>query len=348
MNSKEVFNRALPEATYIDLVCEEKLSELLHLNAWIPPSDKIVLVEKPGEGNMNFVARVKTNSTSIIVKQSRPWVEKYPQIPAPAERIEVEAKFYEAMSRDNFFQQYCPRIIGYDKKNFLLALEDLGEGGDCTFLYRKNSVLEDRELTKVTSFISHVHNSLISNSETFPQNTELKKLNHTHIFYYPYQENNGFDLDAIQSGLQSVSIPYKTNDVLKERLKQLGEVYLSKGNCLIHGDYYPGSWLKTKSGIKIIDPEFSHFGRPEFDMGVMMAHLKMAQINSGTLKKTFDYYQKSNGFDDHLFLSFCGVEIMRRIIGIAQLPLDLTLTEKSVLLQRAFQLILNPNKQGIF
>lgn len=348
MNSQKRFNRVLPEATYIDLVCEDKLSELLHLNAWIRASDKIVLVEKPGEGNMNFVARVKTNSTSIIVKQSRPWVEKYPQIPAPAERIEVEAKFYEAVSGEDFFQKYCPRIIGYDKKNFLLALEDLGEGTDCTFLYQKNSELEYTELTKVTSFISHLHNSPIGNAEPFPQNTELKKLNHTHIFYYPFQENNGFNLDTIQSGLQTVAIPYKTNDVLKERLKQLGEVYLGKGNCLIHGDYYPGSWLKTKSGIKIIDPEFSHFGRPEFDIGVMMAHLKMAQISTGTLKKIFEYYQKPNGFDDSLFFSFCGAEIMRRIIGVAQLPLDLTLTEKSLLLQQASELILHPSKHGIF
>ncbi|MEK6782496.1 MAG: phosphotransferase [Bacteroidota bacterium] len=339
MNSKEKFNRELPEAAYIGLFHREKLSELLHQNSWISASDKIVLVEKPGEGNMNFVVRVKTSSTSIIIKQSRPWVEKYPQISAPADRIAVEAEFYNALSRDNFFGQYCPKMIGFDKKNYLLALEDLGEGSDCTYLYQKKSKLEDNDLIHLVRFISHLHNSSISAPNKFPENADLKKLNHTHIFYYPFEKDNGFDLDTMQPGLQEVSIPYKTNSLLKEKVKHLGEVYLQTHNTLIHGDYYPGSWLKAKSGIKVIDPEFAHFGKAEFDIGVMMAHLKMAQVGRGLLKKALELYQRPQGFDNQLFLGFCGVEIMRRIIGLAQLPLDLSLDEKTDLLDFATQLI---------
>jgi 5-methylthioribose kinase len=348
MNSIETFTRLLPESVYIDLHRQAELYDLLRKNSWIPPSDKIVSVEKPGEGNMNFVLRVRTHSTSIIIKQSRPWVEKYPQIAAPADRVAVEAKFYQALSSDHFFLPYCPKLIGFDEKNFMLALEDLGEGIDCTFLHKKNSTLEEIDLKGLVSFISHLHNSSLTDLGSFPENVELRKLNHIHVFQYPYLEGNGFDLDTIQPGLQVLSIPYKRNTLLKERLKHLGEVYLTKGNQLIHGDYYPGSWLKATGGIKIIDPEFSHSGHAEFDLGVMMAHLKMAQLGASSLQKVVEYYQKPKGFDDQLFFGFCGVEILRRIIGLAQLPLDLTLTEKSLLLQDALQLILNPDKHGIF
>ncbi len=338
MSLQENFKRFLPESIYIDEQHQEELIDLLRQKSWIPALDKIVLVEKPGAGNMNFVLRVKTSSTSIIIKQSRPWVEKYPQIEAPADRIGVEAKFYSAVSQDNFFLSFCPKVIGFDEINFLLAMEDLGEGSDCTFLYQKKSMLEDGDLKNLIAFISRLHNSVISDQKTFPENSELKKLNHTHIFYYPFEEN-GFDLDTIQPGLQAVSIPYKSDLLLKENLKQLGEVYLQTHNTLIHGDYYPGSWLKSKLGIKVIDPEFSHFGKAEFDFGVMVAHLKMAQVENNSLKKVLELYQRPQGFDNELFLGFCGVEIMRRVIGLAQLPLDLTLVEKSDLLNFAMQLI---------
>lgn len=40
-------------------------------------------VEREGEGNMNCVVRVMTSRRSFILKQSRPWVEKYPGFAAP-------------------------------------------------------------------------------------------------------------------------------------------------------------------------------------------------------------------------------------------------------------------------
>lgn len=339
MTLQENFKKFLPESIYIDEQHQEELFDLLWKKSWIPALDKVILTEKPGAGNMNFVLRIKTNSTSIIIKQSRPWVEKYPQITAPTDRIAVEAEFYRALSKDNFFLPYYPKMIGFDERNFLLAMEDLGEGTDYTFLYKKKSKLDDGDLKNLIDFISHLHNSSISDPKTFPENNKLKKLNHTHIFHYPFEENNGFDLDTIQPGLQAISVPYKSDLILKENLRQLGEVYLQTNKTLIHGDYYPGSWLKSKSGIKVIDPEFSHFGKAEFDLGVMMAHLKMAQVENSVLRKALELYQRPTGFDNQLFLQFCGVEIMRRIIGLAQLPLDLTIKEKSDLLHFALQLI---------
>ena len=141
---------------------------------------------------------------------------------------------------------------------------------------------------------------------------------------------------------------YKTNTLLKEHLKTLGDIYLQEGKTLIHGDYYPGSWLKTGSGIKIIDPEFSHYGHAEFDLGVMVAHLKMANVKGETINRVIRDYTMPDGFSMALFLRFCGVEIMRRIIGLAQLPLDLTVEEKSEILDFAERLIQQPETHVTF
>ena len=61
----------------------------------LAPDETIERSERAGDGNMNLVLRVVTNRRSLIVKQSRPWVEKYPQIAAPAERIAAEIRFYQ-------------------------------------------------------------------------------------------------------------------------------------------------------------------------------------------------------------------------------------------------------------
>jgi len=347
MSPRDRFKSFSPESIYLDLHHQNELVELLRKHSWIPAADEIRSIEKPGEGNMNFVARIKTSSTSVIIKQSRPWVEKYPQISAPVKRIFVEAAFYKALKHDRFYDSFCPSVIGFDEKNFLLALEDLGEGADYTDIYKRDTPLPDTVLLNLTGFISHLHNTSPGNLKSYPANLELKKLNHTHIFYYPYLEDNGFDLDTIQPGLQNVAMRYKTNESLKGYLKHLGDVYLQKGNTLIHGDYYPGSWLKTTTGVRIIDPEFSHLGNHEFDLGVMMAHLKMAKRDR-QLPLVWNHYLMPPGTNLALVSSFCGVEIMRRIIGLAQLPLYLSLDEKDELLRHAEQLIMTPEEQKLF
>ncbi len=348
MTPAEQFNHLYPDATFIDHSRKPEIGMLVRKNGWIAPDQEVLLIEKAGEGNMNFVVRVKTQSSSFILKQSRPWVEKYPGIEAPADRIVAENYFYRAIEANTFCRESCPAIIGFDSSNFLLALEDLGAGADYTFMYRRNAEVADGQLRHLVMFLSALHNSELGDHQNFPPNNDLKKLNHTHIFHYPYLASNGFDLDAIQSGLQALSMPFKENALLKERLDHLGKIYLQVGKTLVHGDYYPGSWLNTPNGVKVIDPEFSCFGHAEFDLGVMMAHLLMARMPAARLNTLLADYKYPQGFDASLLKGFCGAEILRRIIGLAQLPLDLGIEEKSALLDVAGQYVLSADKSFSF
>ena len=60
--------------------------------------EKILNIKVPGEGNMNVVLRIETNKTSFILKQSRPYVNKYPDIKNSRKRIIVENEFYELIT----------------------------------------------------------------------------------------------------------------------------------------------------------------------------------------------------------------------------------------------------------
>lgn len=289
---------------------------------------------------MNMVLRIRTKNRSFILKQANPFVQKYPTIPAPLERVAVEAKFYEFTATIPRIKHYMPALIGFDAEHHVLAVEDLGESADFTFSYQRGNYLTNAQLKQAVDFLSILHNTNFDSS-AFPSNLALRQLNHEHLFVYPYLEDNGFNLDTVQEGLQTVAMHYKTDEFLKKKMQTLGEVYLASGRTLLHGDYYPGSWIKTNDTLKVIDPEFSFFGDCEYDLGVLIAHLKLAQAPAEQLEIVLATYQKPSWFNTTLLNLFTGMEIMRRIIGLAQLPLDLTLMERTLMLEEAYDLIMD-------
>ena len=311
-----------------------QLQDYLNSHNWLVPNEKLLSLEKPGEGNMNVVLRVHTNVRSFILKQSRPYVQKYQQIEAPLERIEVEHQFYEAIQNDQI-KDHIPRILAHNKSEHLLMMEDLGECQDMTTLYDQRKI-ENESFERLIQIVNTIHNS---NPTDFPKNLVLRRLNHQHMFVLPFLEDNGFQLDEVQEGLQDLSLPYKRDKSLVQVVQSLGEKYLSQGKTLLHGDYYPGSWMAVGDKVFVIDPEFSFMGFAEFDLGVMAAHLTMATQDHSYLNRIIHAYQRP--VDTKLVAQMAGIEIMRRLIGLAQLPLKRSLEEKDLLMQMAKKMILD-------
>ncbi len=349
LTKQKRFAELHPDTFFLTSDQPQELENFLKQQGWLAADEEVLLVEKPGEGNMNYVLRVKTNRQSLIIKQSRPWVEKYSQIEAPIGRIIVEAQFYDVLSEVPALSRYIPALKGFRAESFVMLVEDLGEASDFTKCYLKGETLSETELSHLIQFLSALHRlDVRAFREPFPDNLALRKLNAEHIFTYPYLADNGLDLDTIQEGLQALSAAYRQDQELKAEIDRLEEVYLSEGSTLLHGDYYPGSWLRTAQGTRIIDPEFSFVGFAEFDLGVMVAHLLMAQLDESLMRTSLAQYEPAAGFDHALFAGFCGAEVIRRLIGLAQLPLDLTLPERAALLQQAVIFVKTPASNPYF
>lgn len=313
----------------IDIQQNSPIELLQNLGVW-QSGEKISHISVPGESNMNLVLRIRTNKGSYILKQSKSYVRKYPQIPAPIHRIEIEYQFLKQLAGNSFLASLSPKVWHYDAQNYLMLLEDLGEGSDFLSLYGGHRQLKSEEIKYLVDFLMHLHQLEITN---FPATGAMRALNHEHIFNFPFLEENGVDLDTIQPGLQEVSLIYKTDPLLKEGIQALGNRYLSDGKVLMHGDFYPGSWLQVTSGIKIIDPEFGGLGDAEFDLGVFLAHLDLSEQAEDLSAQVQKQYNLP--VDWSLVQQYRGVEILRRLIGIAQLPASLSLDTKRSLLARA-------------
>ncbi len=279
---------------------------------------------------MNVVLRVTTNQRSFILKQSRPFVQKYPDLAAPVERIDVEHQFYQRMKQVSFF----PKVLAFSAKHHTLLLEDLGHCEDLTSLYQKRAVTD----ALVKDLVLALHDIHQSPTADYPKNLGLRQLNYQHVFDLPFAPENGFSLDQLQEGLEALAIPLKENQALKEKISAAGEMYLQQGDTLLHGDYYPGSWMSVREQLFIIDPEFSFVGPKAFDLGVLAAHMILVTADEQILARITTAYPTA--VDQAWVETFCGIEILRRLIGLAQLPLERSLTEKEALLTLAQRLIL--------
>ncbi|RYF72842.1 MAG: aminoglycoside phosphotransferase [Cytophagaceae bacterium] len=316
----------------------------LSRKGWICDNELVTSLGKPGEGNMNYTLRVRTANRSLIVKQARGYVEKYPSIPAPIERAVMEGLFYREIAQNPELRRYMPELLGLDEAENLLVLEDLGEASDFLDCYKAGQLVQPDEITALVTYLSVLHNQFLTDRPNHDfANEAMRTLNHEHIFVYPFLDNNGFDLDGIQTGLQALALPYKKKP-LADAARELGKRYLTDQVgmpvTLLHGDYYPGSWLRTQSDVKVIDPEFCFYGPAEFDLGVMLAHLHLAQQPEAVHQQVQAGYVRHAGFDEQLLRKFTGVEMLRRLIGIAQLPVSLSLDEKAHLLELAESLVM--------
>ncbi len=333
MDKKAQFLSQHPNVYFADGTDTQGLSTYLNSVSFLETDEQIEDTSIPGAGNMNYVIRVKTNKRSFILKQSRPWVEKYPSIAAPIERIHIEALYYAQVATSSKIAAYSPEVLLVDKANFILLLEDLGALQDLSYLYEGTTQISDKDIIDIAQYAAHLHQLEL---DDFPANRAMRALNHAHIFDIPFKENNGIDLEAIQTGLSDLAANIRTNKELLEAIEACGSLYLTEeGISLVHGDYYLGSIMRTDEKLFVLDPEFCYFGYSEFDIGVFIAHLYMAKQPKAQIDLFLKTYKKATFCDDKLVYAFAGVEIMRRLLGVAQLPVTLNIKEKEVLLKQA-------------
>jgi 5-methylthioribose kinase len=260
----------------------------------------------------------------------------------------IEGKFYQVISTEPRLSEKMPKLLGLDTTSHILALEDLGAAQDFTPLYRGDELAES-DLDELASYLSHLHRAFVGAGfkESF-SNRAMRELNHQHIFHLPLLENNSLDLDAITPGLHQAAQKLKQDQRYVRLVAERGALYLADGASLLHGDFFPGSWFQTASGVRVIDPEFCFYGPPEFDLGVTVAHLYLADQKPALITRLLEAYWPPMRLDHGLVRQFAGIEIMRRLIGVAQLPLSYGLAKKTELLELSRDLVLNQNPGGMF
>lgn len=309
-----------------ELLADNRPAIEAHLRGlgWIAADESVAALSPPGAGNMNRTLRATLPGRSVILKQAVPYVAKYPQIAAPVRRLESEAAFYRLIRDCPALARHTPALLGEDCAAHLLCLEDLGEAGDLSTLYRgAPSADAAAALPVLARWLAALH-ALAVDAQALPDNLDMRRLNHAHIFEVPFDPDNGV---ALSAGLRSAQAQLAADARVRRRVTELGDLYLGRtrrnaATVVLHGDFYPGSWLLGRDGrVAVIDPEFAFVGPAEFDAGVMLAHLRLAGLDSPAIQQVYDHYTAPAGFDQGLADAFAAIEVVRRLLGVAQLPL---------------------------
>lgn len=325
---------ASPPACLLDAGDLPGVARYLERQQWLYAGEQLLSAERAGEGNMNLVLRLTTDQRSLVLKQSRPWVEKYPQVSAPWERASTEARFYGYAQEHAQLRAGMPLLLGHDAEAQTLLLEDLGPASDALGVYAGEG-LAASTVRFVGSWLGALHRQRLPLDPPPLPNRAMRALNHEHMYVFPFQEAPGLDLDAITPGLEAVRQSVLEGGQLSAALTALGEVYLADGPVLQHGDCYPGSWIAVGERWYIIDPEFAFGGVAEFDVGIVLAHLDLSLQPPEAREALCAAYAPDRGFDTALCEAFAAAEVLRRLLGLAQLPLQADLCRKRAWIEAA-------------
>ena len=196
-----------------------------------------------------------------------------------------------------------------------MVMEDLGAASDYSALYQaKTDAAEVNSVfQQAIDWVTRLHELDLQEHRDIGC-AGLLELNHKHIFSVPLYDPPEIDLDQVCNGLTKASRSLCADDSVKSEMQRLGEIYLKGGGPLLHGDYYPGSWLKTDPGFRVIDPEFCFCGPREYDLGVLAAHWIFCggEASDTTIDRVC---AGSTQISRPLILGFAGAELIRRLIG---------------------------------
>ncbi len=330
---------AHPDFPWLDPDDLAGLRRYLADGGWLEPGETVRSCAKAGEGNMNLTLRIRSDRRSFILKQARPWVEKYDDIAAPWDRTLFEQRFYQRVASHPELRARMPELLGCDPDARVILLEDLPGALDLTRLYdgAAESAIEPEEVRILARYLRTLHDAFEGKPDPELANREMRALNHEHIYVLPLDAGNGLDLDPFEPELGSAARGLMQDASYRRSVRETGARYLSDGSCLVHGDFFPGSWLRTDRGIRVIDPEFCFFGDREFDLGCALAHLALSRQPTLVAQCLLDSYGagETTAYDRRWVARYAAAEIMRRLIGVAQLPIPPTRGFRSELLERS-------------
>jgi 5-methylthioribose kinase len=305
-------------------------------------------VEAAGQGNINFVRRVRLErQRSVIVKHARPTLERFPQYRATTERLAFEHRYARSVEQMLSDREPVPaRIFHFDPVQHVLVLEDLGDApqlGSALDAHRPPLAA----LRQLGNFLARVHTrSAARAAELSPEfeNREMQELHGEHIFALPF-EPDAFPLPA---KTRATADRLLSDAQLRDRIAALREIYYETREALVHADVQSSNVLLQGERPRLLDHELAHFGDPAFDVGTVLAHVNFhiaVEPDYAPFRAAADAllegYAEGGGSEAVLARApgHAGVEMLRRTIGAARLPLAEAPSRAQRVLERGAQLI---------
>jgi 5-methylthioribose kinase len=241
-------------------------------------------IDEVGDGNLNLVYTVSSNSGDIIVKQALPYVrlvgDSWP-LPLSRSFYEHEALVRQA-KRD---PGSVPQIFYFNKVQAIIAMEMLLPH----VILRKKLIAGEyvdglaQRLGKFCARTAFRGSDLSlqtadkkSDTAMFQGNLALMGITESLVFTEPYF---AAEMNHHTDGLDPIVKILRSDVEMKSVAQTMLLKFTANTETLCHGDLHSGSVMCTDNETKVIDPEFGFYGPMGFDIGMLISNYLMAYFS---------------------------------------------------------------------
>jgi 5-methylthioribose kinase len=313
-----------------------------------------------GDGNLNLVFLVQSNTKTLIVKQSLPYVRCVgASLPLTLERSRFEFMALQAHGAAD--PDHVPRVHYFNETHGLIVMDYIPPPNCILRKVLLKGIVYDNMPRHVAQYCARTlflssgfalgSTELRQRVEVWTRNVELCALTEQVIFTEPYvvSANNRWTSPQLDDDKKAL----ETNDALRMQVERLKHKFITETQALVHGDLHTGSVMCSENETYVIDPEFAFYGNMGLDTGLFIANLLLHYVSEegadATLEQVRVFWMEFVKEFTHLWstehtgymyqslsktatehaqqvffqslledtLGFCGVEMIRRVVGIA-------------------------------
>jgi 5-methylthioribose kinase len=235
-----------------------------------------LIVEEIGDGNINFIYRVKGDIESVIVKQALPFVRIIGDgWPLSRDRIRIEAEVLK--TEGTWAPQYVPKVFAFDPDESAFIMEDVGDHENLRHAWIARHPLPDLArhlgvfLAETLFHTSDFYLDYEAKKRAVANyiNPDLCKITEDLFFWDPYCDH---ERNSINPAVKSVAQSLWQDEALKLEVNRLKYRFMTGAEALLHGDLHAGSVFVRADSTKVIDPEFAFYGPMAFDVGSVIGN----------------------------------------------------------------------------
>lgn len=264
------------------------------------PEDSKLSTAEIGDGNLNYVFRVKDINTgkSLIIKQAGEATRISEDMLLSTDRGRIEANVLEIQNK--YAEDLVPTVHLYDDIMCAMIMEDMVNHK------MMRTALMDYEIfpnfsEEISTFLANTlllttdlvmnHKEKKENVKSFI-NPDLCEISEDLVYSEPYidynNRNNVFELNRefVEKEL------YQDEELILEAAK-LKFDFMNNAQSLIHGDLHTGSIFINQDHIYVFDPEFAFYGPMGYDIGNIIANMFFAYAHA---EATMDEGNKKEEF----------------------------------------------------
>jgi 5-methylthioribose kinase len=226
-----------------------------------------VRVEELGGGVSNLVLGVVTETTSFVVKQSRPQLRTADAWFSDLDRIHREQEVMQSLG-PLLPPEVVPRVLFVDRDNFAYGMSHAPDGA----VPWKAELLAgqiDAALGERAGRVLAVIHECSARSADFPARfSDLIVYKQLRIdpFYERVKERRPEVADTVGSIIEQM---------------------LTVKEALCHGDYTPKNFLVHDGRFTLVDYETAHYGDPTMDLGLFNAHILLKAVRMPARRHDF-------------------------------------------------------------